>query len=72
VYHGTAIPGLQGHYVFGDFVSGRIWAVPADSPIGTTPTQIADTTHSISAFAEGVNGEIYVVDYGGSIHQIVP
>ena len=72
VYRGTAIPALQGHYIFGDFGSGRIWAVPANSPIGTAPTQIADTAHAISAFGEGVNGELYVVDYGGSIHQIVP
>jgi glucose/arabinose dehydrogenase len=72
VYRGAAIPGLQGQYVFGDFGSGRIWSVPADSPIGTTPTQLADTSHSIAAFAEGVDGELYVVDYGGSIHQIIP
>ena len=72
VYRGAAIAGLVGNYIFGDFISGRIWSVPADSPIGTTPTEIANTSHSISAFAEGVDGELYVVDYGGSIHQIVP
>ena len=72
VYRGTAVTALQGRYVFGDFGSGRIWAVPANSPIGTAPTQFADTTHAISAFGEGVNGELYVVDYGGSIHQIIP
>lgn len=73
VYRGTAIPTLQGQYIFGDFGSGRLWAVPANSPIGTAPTEIADTTHAISAFGQGVNGELYVVDYfGGSIHQIVP
>ncbi len=73
VYRGSAIPTLQGQYVFADFASGQIWAVPADSPIGTTPTEIAATGHSISAFGEGVDGELYVFDYGnGTIHQIVP
>ena len=72
VYRGSAIPGLQGQYLFGDFGSGRIWAVPADSPIGTAPTELANTGHSISAFAEGVDGELYVVNYGGTIHQIIP
>ena len=73
VYRGTAIPSLVGQYLFGDFGSGRLWAVPANSPIGTAPTEIADTTHAISAFGQSVNGELYVVDYfGGGIHQIVP
>ena len=72
VYRGSAIPTLQGQYVFADFASGRIWAVPADSPIGTTPTEIANTGLSIAAFGEGVDGELYVIDYGtGTIHQII-
>jgi glucose/arabinose dehydrogenase len=73
VYRGSAILDLVGRYVFGDFGSGRIWAVPANSPIGTDPIQIADTTHSIAAFGEGVDGELYLLDYGaGTIHQIIP
>ena len=28
VYRGTAIPGLDGHYIFGDLVNGRIFHVP--------------------------------------------
>ena len=72
VYRGSAIPTLQGQYVFADFASGRIWSVPADSPIGTTPTEIAAPNFLISAFGEGVNGELYVLDYGtGTIHQII-
>ena len=72
VYRGLANGDLMGFYVFGDFVSGRIWAVAADSPIGTTPIELVDTGHSIAAFAEGVDGELYVVNYGGTLHQIVP
>ena len=72
VYRGSAVPGLVGQYIFADFSSGRIWAVPADSPTGTTPTEIAITGLSIAAFGEGVDGELYVIDYGaGTIHQII-
>jgi glucose/arabinose dehydrogenase len=72
VYRGTAIPDLQGFYVFGDFGSGRIWGVPATSVQGTAPLELDDTTLSISSFAEGVNGELYVLNYGaGEIYQIV-
>jgi glucose/arabinose dehydrogenase len=72
VYRGLEYADLRGYYVFGDFVSGRIWAVAADSPIGSAPIELADTAHSIAAFAEGVNGELYIVDYGGTLHQLVP
>ncbi len=74
VYRGAMVPSLQGLYVFGDFVSGRIWTVPANSPQGqvTPPTELADTGINISSFAQGADGEVYVVDYGGAIYQIVP
>ena len=72
VYRGTAIPALQGYYVFGDFGSGRIWGVLADSPQGVAPELLVDTTLNISSFAEDVGGELYVLDYfGGGIYQIV-
>jgi glucose/arabinose dehydrogenase len=72
VYRGSAFPELAGWYVFADFASGRIFAVPADSQPTVEPEVLLDTTLSISTFAEGVDGELYVVDYsGGTIHQIV-
>jgi glucose/arabinose dehydrogenase len=70
VYRGSAMPDLVGWYVFGDFVSGRIFAVTADSPIGTAPTELLDTEINIASFAEDNDGELYIVDYGGSIWQI--
>jgi glucose/arabinose dehydrogenase len=74
VYRGDGIPGLTGYYVFSDFVSGRLWAIPADIPVGTVPIEIADTEFNIAAFGEGADGELYLIDYGSSstIHQIVP
>lgn len=72
VYRGTAIPSLVGQYVFGDFVTGRIWTVPANSPQGTERTDLLDTPLSIASFAEGNDGELYVLDFaGGAIYQIV-
>jgi glucose/arabinose dehydrogenase len=70
VYRGSAISNLVGWYVFGDFASGRIFAVAADSPIGNAPTELLDTDISIASFAQDNDGELYVVDYGGSIWQI--
>jgi glucose/arabinose dehydrogenase len=71
VYRGNAIPDLQGWYVFGDFVSGRIFAVPADSPPGTPFTSLLTTALSIASFAVDSAGELYVVDFGGDLFRIV-
>ena len=71
VYRGTAIPELQGSYVYGDFSTGRIWAIPATSPQGTTAQELLNTPYNISSFGEDNAGELYVIHYGGSIHQLV-
>jgi uncharacterized repeat protein (TIGR03806 family) len=70
VYRGSAVASLAGRYVFGDFASGRIWI--ADPQGSRTPIQIADTNHAISSFGEGLDGELYVVDYAGTLHAIQP
>jgi glucose/arabinose dehydrogenase len=72
VYRGSAVPDLVGWYVYGDFVSGRIFAVPADSQEGTETTVLLESGLGISTFAEDQDGELYVIDYGGSstIHRI--
>jgi glucose/arabinose dehydrogenase len=73
VYRGSAIPDLAGWYVFGDFSSGRIFAVPEVSQPTVEPEELLDTALSISTFAEGVDGELYVLDYGlGTIHKVQP
>jgi glucose/arabinose dehydrogenase len=72
VYRGSDIPDLQGFYVFGDFVSGRIWAVAADSEQGVDPDELVDTSLQIASFAESNEGELYLLDFSaGTIHQIV-
>ena len=71
VYRGSAIPRLQGQYLYADFCSGRIWKIPSR---GGRPTLTNMSFHasSISSFGEGSNGELYVVSLGGTIYKIVP
>jgi hypothetical protein len=72
VYRGSLIPDLVGFYLFGDFGSGRIWAVPADSEQGVAPDELIDTNLSIASFGEGNDGELYIVEIGsGTLHQVV-
>jgi glucose/arabinose dehydrogenase len=71
VYRGALIAGLGGRYVFGDFGSGRIWDIDG----ATAPTvMVSDgflSELSISSFGEDIDGELYVVDYGGGLYRLV-
>jgi glucose/arabinose dehydrogenase len=70
VYRGTGIAGLAGRYVFGDFITGRIWHIPADTQPTLTVTGGFQSGLSISSFAEGTDGELYVVDHGGELYRL--
>lgn len=72
VYRGAGIPALQGRYVFGDFASGRIWALRDNGSGGYEAEEIADTGASISSFGAGQDGELYFTDYGsGRLQRLV-
>jgi uncharacterized repeat protein (TIGR03806 family) len=74
VYRGSAISGLVGRYVFADFSQGLIWNIARD----TTPTQqltasgALGTPHAVSSFGEGVDRELYYLDYYGGMNKLVP
>jgi uncharacterized repeat protein (TIGR03806 family) len=71
VYRGSDIPFLQGQYLYGDYGSGVIWSLESDGGGGYTSTERLDTSVNIVSFAEDQDGEIYVLDIGGSIHKII-
>lgn len=71
VYRGQAIEQLQGVYVFGDFGSGTIWGLFDDGSGGYTRELLLSTAFGISSFAEGNDGEIYIVDlFSGRFFKI--
>ncbi len=72
VYRGMAIPALVGHYVYGDFGNGKIWALRYDGTAVRERRLLLATGRNISAFGEDEAGELYVVDYDGEILKIVP
>jgi glucose/arabinose dehydrogenase len=72
VYRGAAIADLIDWYVFADFITGRIFAVPEDSQPTVVATELDDTSQQYSAFAEDSAGELYLLHYsGGTIFQLV-
>lgn len=70
VYRGTAITGLAGRYVFGDFGSGRIWHIVAGTQPTARVTDGFDSGLNISSFGEGNDGALYVVHYGGQLYRL--
>ena len=76
VYTGKRIPRLRDRYVFGDFVSGRVWAIrlpaKADGRAGP-PLTLGKWNVLISTFGRDNQGEIYLADYGrGKIYRLDP
>ena len=68
VYRGTRVPALTGRYVFGDFGSGRIWALSDDGNYALE--ELVDSSLNVSSFAQAADGEIYVVNFGGVIRRL--
>ncbi len=70
VYRGRQYPALHGLYLFGDYVSQRIWTLTEDLYGAWTRRELLNTGFPISSFGEDEAGEMYVVDLGGSVYKI--
>lgn len=66
VYHGQKWPQLQGHFVYGDYSTGKIWAAKAIGGKVIEHREIADTTLQISCFALDQQGELWIIDHRGN------
>ncbi len=72
VYRGGAIPQMEAVYLFGDYCTGRIWAMYRDPDLNWQAKEFTNTGMAISSFGEDEAGEIYVIDYSGTIYRIDP
>jgi len=61
VYRGSQLDTLAGSYLFGDWVHGRVWAVPLDR--SEPQREIASGTLRIVAFEPDANGEPLLVNH---------
>lgn len=76
VYRGSAIPGLRGTYIYGDFGSGEIFSFVYSGGAATAETNLtADLDgplgdNTLNSFGQDNNGEVYVVQISGNIFRI--
>jgi len=71
VYRGrSARHPLSGSYIFGDFGSGTIWRLTEGEGGQWQREELLQSGFNISSFGEDEQGELYVVDYSGSVSQL--
>ena len=75
VYHGTNITALTGNYVFGDFISGRIWSLAQNSQGQWVRTFLVNSgANNLAGFGQDASGELYVAQYASGavvrLHQV--
>jgi len=70
VYRGRAIPGLVGHYVFADFIDGRVWTLDADGGARDAVEHENLRMPGITSFGLDEAGELYACLYDGRILRL--
>ena len=79
VYRGSKIKSLKGSYLFADYCTGRIWSFKYENNKTSNFRELTKSinfeggnkTIYISSFGEDRNGELYVVDYSGSVYKLI-
>ena len=75
VYRGCRMPGYAGTYFYSDYCSGfvRTFRLEGGRPVDQRDfTAQLGPRRNLSAFGADADGEIYMLELGGSIYQIVP
>jgi uncharacterized repeat protein (TIGR03806 family) len=68
VYRGARLERLDAVYIYGDYVTRKIWGFKYQDGQVTENKIIAESPSSIAAFGEDETGEVYVVGYDGKIY----
>ena len=73
VYRGSSLSSLTGNYIYGDFVSGRIWKAQVDPNgiKGWRTEVLRDTGVNLSTFGVDSKNELYVAAFSGEIYKFV-
>ena len=71
VYRGSRLPQIKGAYVYGDFCSGRIWALRYDGSVVTEHLELVDSDLRISSFGLDESGELYILSFDEKIYRLV-
>jgi putative heme-binding domain-containing protein len=73
-YRGDRMPRLKGAYIYGDWTTGKIWALRNDGDRLVSREELCDTTLQIVSFAEGPDREVVILDHRGEsgLYRLLP
>jgi glucose/arabinose dehydrogenase len=80
VYRGSALPLLQGQYLFADFCGNAVWSIRVEGGVQSdyhdwtgrfSPSVDGFNVTGINSFAEDANGELYILS-SSAVFKIVP
>jgi len=70
IYRGSTFSELVGAYIYGDYGSGRIWALQYDRTRMPANTELVDTSLNISSFGIDQKNELYICAFDGKIYKL--
>lgn len=66
------LPELKGAYIYGDYDTGRIWALRYENGKVVSNRELADTTLRVVEFGQDEKGDVLAVDFmSGRIYRLV-
>jgi putative heme-binding domain-containing protein len=69
----SRLPELRGAWVYGDYVTGKIWALKHEGSQVTWRDELVDTQLQMSSFGLDHRGDVLIVDYpSGTLHRLIP
>jgi len=68
VYRGSRVPELDGRYIYGDYVSSKVWALMYDEKLGRVVSnrEIKSPNKPVYSFGEDEQGEMYMLTASGN------
>ena len=72
VYQGPTVPDLTGHYIYADYLDGRIWALDKGEDGQYVNELLLDTRLQISSFGVDEAGELYICAFDSRIYRFRP
>lgn len=69
VYRGALVPSLEGFYIYGDFISGRIWGLSTNLGGSLNNQLLMETGLNISSFGTDNTNEVFVCSFDGNLYR---
>jgi glucose/arabinose dehydrogenase len=71
IYRGSSLTGIVGNYIYGDYITGKIWSLEYGSDlVAVNNTLLIDTSLQIASFGVDEENELYICAFDGNIYKL--